>query len=188
MNDSAHLLTPARLIAQFSQNPGLQPIALRLEPGDDVRQTLEAIAKQKNIQAGFVLSAVGSLSTVSLRFADAETATELPGKHEVLSLSGTLSTAGAHLHLLVANTAGECRGGHLVAGCTVYTTLELVIGQLTAVRFERVMDRRTGFPELAIVPVGVAPPCLPQSRPPTDNPPSHNTPGQPQGNCPYRDF
>ena len=156
MNESTRLSKPARLIAQFSQNPALQPLALRLKPGEDVRQTIEAIAKQKNIQAGFVLSAVGSLSRVSLRFADAETATELPGNHEVLSLSGTLSTAGAHLHLLVANAAGECRGGHLVAGCTVYTTFELVMGQLTDVRFERVMDRRTGFPELAIVPVGEA--------------------------------
>ncbi|MGB0563740.1 MAG: PPC domain-containing DNA-binding protein [Spirulinaceae cyanobacterium] len=137
----------------WSQNPALAPIALRLEPGDDVRQTLEAIAQRQNIQAGFVWSAVGSLATVRLRFADAETAAELPGKHEVLNLSGTLSAAGVHLHLLVADAQGNCRGGHLVAGCTVYTTLELVIGQLADVRFERIMDAQTGFPELAIVPV-----------------------------------
>ncbi|NEO83690.1 MAG: DUF296 domain-containing protein [Spirulina sp. SIO3F2] len=139
-------------IAEFSQNQSLKPIALRLEPGDDVRQTLEAIAKQENIHAGFILSAVGSLSTVRLRFADAESATELSGKHEMVSLSGTVSAAGVHLHLMVSNAAGECRGGHLVTGCTVYTTLELVIGQLSGVRFERVMDAKTGFPELAIVP------------------------------------
>lgn len=144
-------LTPQK-ITELSQNQSLKPIALRLEPGDDVRQTLEAIAQREHIQAGFILSAVGSLSTVRLRFADAESATELSGKHEVVNLSGTVSAAGVHLHLMVSNAAGECRGGHLAAGCTVYTTLELVIGQLSGVRFERVMDVQTGFPELAIVP------------------------------------
>ncbi|WP_233501271.1 PPC domain-containing DNA-binding protein [Acaryochloris thomasi] len=123
---------------------------MRLAPGADVRRELLEIAKQEKISAGTVLSAVGSLSHVYLRFADAKTPTKLPGKHEVLTLSGTIGVDGVHLHMMVANQQGECKGGHLVEGCLVYTTLELVIALMPEVRFRRQVDPDTGFRELDI--------------------------------------
>ena len=127
-------------------------LSLRLKPGEDVRQELESLAIRERISAGVVLSAVGSLSEVCLRFADSDTLTELEGKHEVLTLSGTLGADGVHLHMTVANSQGECTGGHVVYGCQVYTTLELVIVSIPEVRFRRVFDETTGSKELSVSP------------------------------------
>ncbi|MEM8809896.1 MAG: PPC domain-containing DNA-binding protein [Cyanobacteria bacterium P01_G01_bin.38] len=129
----------------------LETLSLRLAPGSDVYQELRNLTKQEQLGAGIILSAVGSLSQTRLRFADQETPTDLVGKHEILSLTGTLGKDGLHLHMAVANAQGECRGGHVVKGCRVYTTLELVIAIIPEVRFNRVVDPATGYQELAIV-------------------------------------
>lgn len=131
------------------QSP-LQILAVRLSPGTDVRSAIEDIAQREQIDAGSILSAVGSLSKVQLRFANADTPTVLAGKHEILTLSGTLSSTGVHLHMTLANEWGECKGGHLVAGCHVHTTLELVIAKFIDLQFTRKLDSITGYPELVI--------------------------------------
>ena len=122
--------------------------ALRLLPGSDVRRELEGVAKREKISAGVILSAVGSLSKTCLRFSNETTYTELAGKHEILTLSGTMGEDGVHLHMTVANSLGECKGGPLVEGCQVYTTLELVIAVIPDLRFNRVFDPATGCKEL----------------------------------------
>ncbi|NET39490.1 MAG: DNA-binding protein [Cyanothece sp. SIO1E1] len=128
----------------------VETLALRLSPGADVRRELEAVAKREKISAGVIMGAVGSLAKVCLRFANEKAPMELAGKHEILTLSGTLGEDGVHLHMTVANSQGECKGGHLVEGCQVYTTLELVIALIPEVRFKRVFDRATGYKELAL--------------------------------------
>ncbi|MGB7413803.1 MAG: PPC domain-containing DNA-binding protein [Thermosynechococcaceae cyanobacterium] len=134
----------------------LEILALRLPPGTDVRRDLEAIAKREQISAGVIMGAVGSLSLVKLRFANAQTPTVLVGNHEILTLSGTVSEDGIHLHMTVANAHGDCKGGHLVDGCQVNTTLELVIAVLPAVRFTRSFDPATGYLELSVFPTDLS--------------------------------
>ena len=128
----------------------MNTISLRLHPGSDIRQSLEALAQEKSIEAAVILGAVGSLSKVCLRFAGRESPTQLAGKHEVLTLSGMLSTEGVHLHASVADAEGQCIGGHVVYGCEVYTTLEVAIALLPNTQFHRIFDPATGFKELSI--------------------------------------
>ena len=128
----------------------MRTIALRLQPGLDVRQHLEDWAKKESIRAAVILGAVGSLSNVCLRFAGQESHTELAGKHEILTLSGMLSEAGVHLHASVSDAEGKCTGGHVVYGCEVYTTLEVAIALLPSVQFHRTFDPATGFKELSV--------------------------------------
>ena len=85
-----------------------------------------------------------------LRFAGAAAATTIRGDLEILSLSGTLSPDGAHLHIAVANSSGAVIGGHLCPGSLVRTTAELVIGLLPEWQFRRERDPATGYAELAI--------------------------------------
>lgn len=129
----------------------METISLRLKPESDIRRELEALAKKEKISAAVVLSAVGSLTKTSLRFAGQDEATILSGKHEVLTLSGMLSEDGVHLHMSVSNSQGKCIGGHLVYGCEVFTTLEVAIALLPKTTFHRVFDSATGFKELAVV-------------------------------------
>lgn len=132
----------------------LELVALRLPPGTDVRQGLKTFAQQELIRAGVIVGAVGSLSTVCLRFAGQDSHTTLNGKHEILTLSGTLGTDGVHLHMTVANSQGECIGGHVVNGCQIYTTLELVIATLPNIQFQRLFDPVTGCRELSVKMLG----------------------------------
>lgn len=126
-------------------------VALRLRPGEDVRRYLEEFSREQKTGAGTILSAVGSLSATCLRFAGNDSHTKLTGKQEVLTLSGMLSDEGVHLHMSVADSNGECKGGHVVYGCVVYTTLEIAIALLPDTTFQRIFDPDTGFKELRVI-------------------------------------
>jgi len=128
----------------------MRVVPLRLQPGDDLRRELEAWMGMQQEQAGCLISAVGSLSLAQLRFAGAAEATAILGDLEILSLSGTLSPDGAHLHIAVTDSNGGVIGGHLCAGSLVRTTAELVIGLLPDWRFNPVLDPTTGDAELQI--------------------------------------
>ena len=125
-------------------------LPLRLQPGADLRRVMEAWIAAKEEQAGCVISAVGSLSVAQLRFAGATEATVIRGDLEILSLAGTLSPDGAHLHIAIADSSGAVIGGHLCVGSLVRTTAELVIGLLPEWQFSRKLDLATGYAELQI--------------------------------------
>jgi len=130
----------------------MKVIPLRLQPGDDLRLALEAWMGEQEEQAGCVISAVGSLSVAQLRLAGTADGTLIHGDLEILSLAGTLSPDGAHLHIAVAGSSGDVIGGHLCAGALVRTTAELVVGLLPEWRFWRELDPATGYTELRIIP------------------------------------
>ncbi|MFO8238695.1 MAG: DNA-binding protein [Prochlorococcaceae cyanobacterium] len=130
----------------------MKMVPLRLRPGDDLRLALEDWMARQREQAGCLISGVGSLSVARLRLAGRQQSTTLTGDLEILSLAGTLSPDGAHLHIAVADSTGKVIGGHLCAGSLVRTTAELVVGLLPEWRFSRELDPDTGYPELRISP------------------------------------
>ena len=132
----------------------MKVVPLRLHPGEDLRRALEAWMgeQQQQQQAGCMISAVGSLSVAQLRMAGASETTTICGELEIISLSGTLSPDGAHLHIAIADSSGAVIGGHLCPGSLVRTTAELVIGLLPEWRFQRELDPATGYAELRISP------------------------------------
>ena len=128
----------------------VNPTAMRLTPGDDLKDALIRFTRERNLSAGIILTCVGSLAEASLRFAGRDETTTLSGPFEILSLVGTLSPDGVHLHVALADQEGRTVGGHVQAGCLVYTTAELVIGELSGVRFLRTFDEATGYKELEV--------------------------------------
>lgn len=128
----------------------MKTYALRLNPGQDLRLELEAYASAHNLQAGLVLTCVGSLTQAALRMADAGSTTRFQGKFEIVSLVGTFSADGPHLHISISDSQGRMYGGHLQAGSLIYTTAEIVLGELEDVTFRRKEDRDTGYEELFI--------------------------------------
>lgn len=137
-----------------------QTHVLRLQPGEDLRATLTKAFAQlqagQNTSAACIVSAVGSLSRAVLRYADQPEGTLLEEPLELITLSGTLSADGVHLHASVATAGGEMRGGHVMAGCIVRTTAEIVLAPLPGWVFTREHDAQTGFKELVAKPVGRA--------------------------------
>lgn len=124
--------------------------ALRLRPGDDLHDSLLAYTAEHAIQAGFIVTCVGSLRRATLRLADQDAATVYRAKFEIVGLVGTLEPGGGHLHIALAATDGHMIGGHLLSGCAVYTTAEIVIGSAPHLRFSREWDPASGYPELTI--------------------------------------
>lgn len=124
--------------------------ALRLAPGQEVLSQLRLFITHHKLHAAWIAGCTGSLTDVALRYAGREETTLLSGKFEVLSLSGTLELAGEHLHLSIADENGAVLGGHVMPGCTVRTTLELVIGELTALSFSREPCPLSGYEELVV--------------------------------------
>lgn len=140
-------------IAMVQKTSGnLKSYAFRLSPHQDVKQSLMKFAKEKKIKAGCILSAVGSLESFTLRFANAQSGTQKQGHFEIMSLTGTFSERSCHLHMSLSDSTGQTFGGHLLDNNLVYTTLELVIGELTDVTFEREPDSTYGYPELIVKP------------------------------------
>jgi len=128
-------------------------IPVRLDPGEDLKQSLQRLALREGLSSAWVMTCVGSLSRITLRLADIHTA---EGEFEIISAAGTLSATGVHVHLAVADPQGTLIGGHLMAGCVVagHGTVELVLGSDPGWRFSRERDPVTGFDELAIARVG----------------------------------
>ena len=128
----------------------MRTVAVRLRPGQDLRRELLAVAERERIQAGWVLTGVGSLSRATLRLAGAARHATLEGALEIVALVGTLSRGGSHLHLAVADDHGATVGGHLADGCVVRTTAEVVVGADDRMRFDREPDPETGYDELVV--------------------------------------
>ena len=128
----------------------IQTTAVRLQPGEDLKSEVSRIACDHQLQAACVISAVGSLSEVSLRLANRAETTTFEGKHEIISLSGTLSKNGIHLHMSVANSDGQVFGGHVMEGSVIHTTLEIVIAELKELVFTREPCSLSGYKELIV--------------------------------------
>ena len=124
--------------------------ALRLLPGQEVFTQLHAFVQQHQLQAAWIAGCTGSLTNIALRFAGREETTFITGTWEVISLNGTLELTGEHLHLAVSDPQGAMLGGHMMPGCIVRTTLELVIGELTELAFSRQPCAVSGYDELVI--------------------------------------
>jgi predicted DNA-binding protein with PD1-like motif len=128
--------------------------ALRLTPGADLKAALEGLTGELPLRAGFILTCVGSLSRARLRMpgaaGEAEVFRAFDEPLEILSLSGTLCPDGLHLHIALSRGDGGCIGGHLVEGCVVRTTAELVIGEAPELDFRRPIDPATGYGELRV--------------------------------------
>lgn len=126
---------------------------LRLQPGEDVRPTLEQWAKDNAIEAGAITAAVGSLTQAHIRYANRADGIMTTGDLEIVAFSGTLSRHGAHLHIAVADREGTMLGGHVLPGCLVRTTLELVVLEVAGVRMLRTKDDVTTYDELDPQPI-----------------------------------
>lgn len=135
----------------------MKTLALRFAPGTDLRAALEAVLAQHGAQAGYVLQGIGSLGTARIRFAGRDDLAELNGDLELLTLGGSLSPDGVHLHLTVSDASGRVTGGHMGLGCIVRTTAEIIVALLDEFRFTRQPDAATGYPELVIAPAPAQP-------------------------------
>ncbi|KHO48056.1 MAG: hypothetical protein QT00_C0001G0068 [archaeon GW2011_AR5] len=124
--------------------------ALRLRPNQDLKKELIKFTKENNINAGFIITCVGSLRKATLRMSDENIIKDYENRFEINALSGTLCQDDVHLHVSLSDENGNGVGGHLKEGCIIYVTAEIIIGEIEDATFSREFDKETGFNELKI--------------------------------------
>ena len=123
----------------------------RLKPGQDLFDKIEQFVAEKKIEAGCVLCSVGSLTHATIRLANLESHSEFEGYFEIVSLTGTVSTSGSHLHVSISASDGITIGGHLVSGCKIYTTAEIVLAVFPGLIYKReLLTEDSGYEELVV--------------------------------------
>ena len=131
----------------------MQNYTFRLKPGQDLFDSIQAFAMKQHVQAGCILSGVGSLNHATLRLANREYRSEYKGPFEIVSITGTVSVHGSHLHISVSDGDGKTIGGHFESGCKIYTTAEIVIAVFDDVVYKRELAEDSGYEELAVYPL-----------------------------------
>ena len=124
--------------------------AIRLKPGEDLKESIDKLVKEKGLKAGWVVTCAGSLTDYMIRFANQPAGSSGNGHFEIVSLTGTISINGSHLHISISDSAGKTIGGHLMPGCKIYTTAEIVLQTTDKYEFAREKDGTTKWEELQI--------------------------------------
>jgi Predicted DNA-binding protein with PD1-like DNA-binding motif len=122
----------------------------RLKSGQDLFDSIEAFVNEKHIEAGCVLSGVGSLIHATIRLANREFSSEYDGHFEIVSITGTVSIHGSHLHISISDEDGKTIGGHFESGCKIYTTAEIVIAVFNDIIYKREFAEDSGYDELTV--------------------------------------
>jgi len=107
----------------------MRALPLHLEAGADLRGSLEALALEQQA-TGFVLSVVGNMSQACFACPGQQEPTVLRGELEIITLQGTVSPSGVHLHLSFSDPGCQVWGGHLEHGSLVLKGADLLVGVL----------------------------------------------------------
>lgn len=130
----------------------MRQISRRLKNGQDLRHEIEKLLKEEDVKAGAIVSCVGSLDPAVVRMpvVDKPIVRTYNEPVEIVSMTGTVSKNGHHIHLSFSDSKGDVYGGHLKEGCKVRTTVELVILAFSETEYKRLPDAKTGYEELVV--------------------------------------
>jgi hypothetical protein len=90
------------------------------------------------------------LTDYNIRFANQSEGSKGSGHFEIVSLIGTVSVNGSHVHVSISDSTGKTIGGHLLEGNFIYTTAEIVIQESDDFVFTREKDGSTEWEELQV--------------------------------------
>lgn len=141
------------MLAEISQNV----LAVRLNVGQPIHESLLELCTMHNIAGGYVLSGIGMLKDPELAYfvGDGKYASKVfEGKHELLNLSGNIARHGdglmAHLHVTLCDEEYNSFGGHLVAATVGLTVETAILAVNPPVNMHRKMEPEWGLPGLYI--------------------------------------
>ena len=121
--------------------------------GADLYRSIRDYAVSHRISAGYVACCVGCVSAARVQDAGGATVRALEEPLEIVSVTGTVSAVRCHIHIAFSREDLSTIGGHLMEGCTVNTTAEVVLCELDNYSFYAVFDNETGYEELLVLPV-----------------------------------
>ena len=126
----------------------------RVKPDQDLLESIQKFCEEKGITSGVIIGMIGSLKVASINYLKSLPANYINKKYqgpmEIVCSQGTVGRCDddtiVHIHLIVDNEK-EIRGGHLAKGSIIFSTAEVVIGELEE-QITRKKDDYTGLLEL----------------------------------------
>ncbi len=137
---------------------------IKIEPGQEICERLQAFAAREEVQNAVILSAVGSVCNAHFRGIKSGAKRpitkprmrqhQFEGPLELLGLAGNLIPAenGAvdcHLHIMLGKSSGEAVGGHLFSA-EVFASCEILLTEMLVEGVERCLSRSSGTPTIYI--------------------------------------
>ena len=129
----------------------MKMICKRLRRGDDLLRSIEKIAQEEQLELAVILSAVGCVSRGRVRDASGVTVRDINEDCEIVSATGTVSRKRCHIHVSFSKEDLSTVGGHLMEGCIINTTCELVLGVVDGWHCGVEQDEETGYDEIVFV-------------------------------------
>ena len=107
----------------------MKTLPLHLDPGTDIKHELTELARANKL-SGYILGVVGNVSKASFQCPGKEGPNTLEGNLEIISLNGTISPSGVHLHLSISDGSCSVFGGHLEDETIVLKGVDILICSL----------------------------------------------------------
>ena len=115
---------------------------LRVDPGEDVLESVRTFLREAGIQQAVVLGGYGTLAGYHLHWV---THNRIPtenlfrrgnGGIEILAMNGLVVDGEPHIHVALSTPDGAF-GGHLEPGCTAYVLCEVFFAEVEGVLLRR---------------------------------------------------
>ena len=130
-------------------------IIARLKRGEDLQKEILRIVEERKVSSG-CLMVIGALEKAKFGiFINGEyKANTKEGPLEIISCMGNIAEDEKgkiiHVHITVADEKGDAYGGHLMEGCIIHPTAELVIIEAKDLKIYRKIDKETGLKLLSL--------------------------------------
>ena len=118
-------------------------LILRVDPGEDVLESIKTFLKQANVRQAVVVGGYGTLATYHLHWV---THNRIPtdnlfgkgeGGIEILSMNGLVVDGEPHIHVTLSTPEGAF-GGHLEPGCSAYVLCEVFFVEVEGMTLRRI--------------------------------------------------
>jgi predicted DNA-binding protein with PD1-like motif len=127
-----------------------QELMVRLKHDADLVQSITELARSRGIEAGS-FTAIGALKRARLGYYDQKNheyrEIKIDSPHEMASCTGNISLKDgepfAHVHVVLADEAGNTKAGHLLKG--IVFAAEVHLRQLKGPKLGRKYDEVTGL-------------------------------------------
>ncbi|UCC65557.1 MAG: DNA-binding protein [Anaerolineae bacterium] len=124
----------------------VEVVAIGLEPGDMLLESIAEAVRKHDIQNGVVVSGIGTLRSCRMHHIehagfppnDRVFAVEKP--LELVSVSGIVASGQPHLHVVVSYRDEEVYAGHLENGSEVLYVAEIAVLKFNDLRMARRFD------------------------------------------------
>lgn len=122
-----------------------------LNEDEDLFDGIKKRVQEAGVKAGAIL-AIGALKHLSAGIlVEGEYKTNnVAGPLEIASCMGNVAVdekgeTAIHAHIVASDEKGQAFGGHVMPGCKVGVTVELIIIEAVGVKIKRVMNQKTKF-------------------------------------------